>query len=479
MAPPAEISIPTTSLSQPSDNSKPFTLYNIILRLPLRSFVVQKRYSDFVALHQQLTSLVGHAPPEPLPGKFWFRSTVSSPELTENRRVGLEKYLRAIAEPPDRRWRDTPAWRAFLNLPPATAKESVSGVSIEGRIPAIGLRDANVAAASDPGTWLDLLRELKGSLHEARVALGRRDAAAENSVRVEAGSAAKRALVKAGSLLSALTEGLRILGDEKRLGEGELRRRRDLLAAARVERDGLDKLSSSYAVSSAGGGGMGGRHQGVASASDRAALMGGSSSGPAAHRTSGGRVLGAPLPETERTRELDNEGVLLLQRTTMEEQDEEVATLARIVRRQKEMGLAINDEVNRHIDMLDRLNDDTDVLGRKLGVAKDRAAATTTSLVTDVSKSGTEPEEEDGLVVVQDHLPGLPLQRQKQEQQQQQQQQQQQPGGGVVDAVLLVIVRCVLAGVEGYTLLEWLLGKISEALVWLVELGMLLVMGQQ
>lgn len=49
----------------------------------------------------------------------------------------------------------------------------------------------------------------------------------------------------------------------------------------------------------------------------------------------------------------------------------------------------------------------------------------------------------------------------------------------MIDAVLLLIVRCVLAGVEGYAWLEWLLGRVSEGLVWLVELGMLLVAVQR
>ncbi|KAK0737136.1 Phox homologous domain-containing protein [Apiosordaria backusii] len=349
MAPPAEISIPTTSISTPP-NGKPFTLYNITIRRPLRTHVVQKRYSEFEALHKALHSLVGAYPPEPLPEKSWWRtSTANSPERTEERRAGLEKYLRAIAEPPDRRWRDTPAWRAFLGLPAQSTTQSASGISVEGRIPAIGLREANLAAASDPGTWLDLHRELKTSLHEARVALGRRDGAVENSARVEAGSAAKRALIKAGNLIGSLSDGLRVMKEEgNKLGEGELRRRRDLLAAAR----------------------------GIASASERAALMGNSDGGPSSigivRSSMGRRVLGAPLPETERTRELDNEGVLQLQRDTMSEQDQEVEALAKIIRRQKEMGLAINDEVNRHIDMLNRLNDDVDVVGRKLGVAKDR-----------------------------------------------------------------------------------------------------------
>ncbi|KAL1841789.1 hypothetical protein VTK73DRAFT_3380 [Phialemonium thermophilum] len=77
MAPPAEISIPTTSVSSSPDGGKPYTLYNITLRLPLRSFVVQKRYSEFVELHNAITSVVGAPPPAPLPGKSWFKSTVS------------------------------------------------------------------------------------------------------------------------------------------------------------------------------------------------------------------------------------------------------------------------------------------------------------------------------------------------------------------------------------------------------------------
>ncbi|KAF3348000.1 Putative sterigmatocystin biosynthesis [Verticillium dahliae VDG2] len=194
MAPPAEISIPSTILS--TGESKPFTLYNITLRLPLRSFVVQKRYSDFASLHSSLTTHVGSPPPAPLPQKSWFKSTVSSPELTENRRRGLEHYLRTIAESPDRRWRDTPAWRAFLNLP------------------------------------------------------------------------------------------------------------------------------------------------------------------------SGGSAAG--------TRELDNEGVLQLQKQMMGEQDQQVEALGAIIRRQKEMGLQINEEIEATTDMLDRMNEDVDRVGGKVRVAKNR-----------------------------------------------------------------------------------------------------------
>lgn len=107
----------------------------------------------------------------------------------------------------------------------------------------------SLIAAADAGQWLDLHREMKAALQEAKHCLARRDAAADSTARVEAGAQAKKALVKAGGLLVGLNDGLRILKENGKLGDGEIRRRRDLLAAAREERDGLDKLSASLASS--------------------------------------------------------------------------------------------------------------------------------------------------------------------------------------------------------------------------------------
>ncbi|KAI1120376.1 Phox homologous domain-containing protein [Nemania abortiva] len=369
MAPPAEITIPTTSLHTPADRSKPYTLYNITLRLPLRTYVVQKRYSEFAALHSTLGALVGAPPPAPLPAKSWFKSTASSPELTEDRRRALEAYLRAVAESPDRRWRDTPAWRSFLNLPglgsAGNSAASVRGGQGYGHGHGHGIpnRDAaNAAAAQDPGTWLDLHGEMKRDFQEARRCLARRDAATENSVALEAGSAAKKALVKAAGLLSCLRDGLKAMEGARRLGDGEIRRRKDLLAAARVDREDLEKLSSTISATAKALG------KGAPSAVDKAALI-----GSAAASKSRGRVLGAPLPETEQTRELDNQGVAMLQRQMMQEQDEDVEALTKIIRRQREMAEAIHREVDEHTAMLDHVNNQVDVLTGKTNVAKKRA----------------------------------------------------------------------------------------------------------
>jgi regulator of vacuolar morphogenesis len=367
MGPPLEISIPSTILSG-NQNEKPYTLYNITLRLPLRTFVVQKRYSDFVTLHSSLTSLVSSPPPAPLPSKSWFKSTASSPELTESRRVGLEAYLRAIAEGPDRRWRETSVWRTFLNLP----SSSGSGSSARGELVAAHQRGLPAQAgqvAAEPQIWLDLHREMKGQLQDARMFLGRRDGATTAHAQYEAGAKAKSCLVKAGGLLMNLDEGLKIMSEEEKrggqgkIGQGELRRRKDLLGSARVERDGLEKLAVSLAVKSQGAGNGG---SGAATPQDKNALFGAGVSRP------GGRVLGAPVPETDKTRELDNEGVVQLQRQLMREQDMDVEELAKIIRRQKEMGLAIHGELEEHNALLRRLDEDTDRVQGKVGVAKKR-----------------------------------------------------------------------------------------------------------
>lgn len=374
MAPPPEIAIPSTSTSD-EGSSKPYTLYNITLRLPLRSYVVQKRYSDFARLHATLVDVVGSPPPVALPGKHWIKSTVKSPDLARERQVVLERYLRTIAETPDRRWRDTAAWRAFLNLPSASGSAGNSALS------AAGAASRSVGGgAADPGTWLDVHRELKGCLHEARQWLARRDAAAEagsaSAAVAEAGAAAKRALVKAGSLTATLSDGLRRVHESGRLGEGELRRRRDVVSAARMERDVLEKLCNNTPVAAASSGGVGGggggrsATQGAASASEKAGLLRG---GKAQQQpVPGGRVLGAPLAETDRTRELDNAGVLLLQKQEMAAQDEALEQLAAIIRRQRDMGLQINAEVEAQVEMLDRMEQDATRVQGKVDVANSR-----------------------------------------------------------------------------------------------------------
>ena len=236
--------------------------------------------------------------------------------------------------------------------------------------------------------WLDLHAQLKGLLHEARTLLSKREQAPSTAAQHEASAGAKKGLVKANTLILRLEAGLGELaeggraGGEK-LGEGEVRRRRDLLSRARKERESLEVVLNAWVVSKA--------HATTALASDpqKDGLFDGASSagngmpgafpsGPQQQQqrvasSSRRRVLGGPpAKETERTRELDNEGVLKLQQQIMKEQDTDVEDLTKVVRRMRDMGIAINEELVEQGQLLDMLDQDVDRVTGKVQIAKKR-----------------------------------------------------------------------------------------------------------
>lgn len=362
MAPSVEISIPTTSLSP---TSSPHTIYHITIRLPLRSFTVSKRYSDFSAFHATLVNQTNAQPPVPLPSKSWFSNTISNERFREERRCGLEDYLRAINEAPDGRWRTSPAWRAFLNLPTAAASTSTTA-NTSTRLHAAITDPGNAANApiTDPTLWLDYYRDMKAHLHDARLQLSRRDQETTPQKQHESSAQAKSSLVRAGSMITTLEEGLRNLSGRgtkanesttsPALGEGELRRRKDLLINARKEKDGLEDLLNAMATKSR-------LDHAVASIQSKDELLrAGNADGASNGRRTpvkSGRVLGK---ETERTRELDNEGVLQLQQQTMQDQDASVEELMKIIIRQRELGTAINNELEVQNELLKMADEDTD-----------------------------------------------------------------------------------------------------------------------
>jgi len=361
-----EISIPTTQLAT---DPKPHTTYTISLRLPLRSFTLTKRFSDFLALHTLLTSQAGAPPPVSPPPKTYFKSSTHNPELAESRRQALQTYLQTISTHEDWRWRETPAWRAFLNLPSAVSQKSSIASSLHTTL------TSSSAPITDPVIWLDCHRDVKALLQEARIQITRRDQAGGGNVHAqhEASAAAKKALVKAGAMIQALAEGLKKSGEEwgaERLGEGEVRRRRDLVASARKEKEGLETLLNAMVAKASVD----------ASLADKDALVGlsttasnnsnGGVNGGKAH-VSSGRVLGK---ETARTRELDNSGVLALQKQMMVEQDEDVSVLAAAVRRQRELGEEINRQLVEQNELLGMLDEDVTRVKGKVDVARKRVA---------------------------------------------------------------------------------------------------------
>ena len=358
MASQVEISIPTFStLTDP----KTHTVYNISLRLPLRSFTVQKRYSDFLALHNSLTSQTNNTPPFALPRKSYFTSTTSSPALAEERRKGLESYLVGVNSTNNGTWRNTSAWRTFLNLPSNATARSTAASNLHSAAVSSG------AVVNDPVVWLDQHRELKNHLHDARLQITKRDQAGAAQTQHEAAADAKKSLIRAGTILRNLEDGLKVIDSGSawsngRLGEGEVRRRRDMLSSAGREKEGLENLLSAMAAKSA-------LDRTVASVQEKKGDLVGSSRSNGGANLSSGRVLGK---ETGKTKTLDNQGVLQLQQQLMKEQDEDVSVLAQAVIRQKELGIQIQEELAVQTDMLNMLDEDVDRVQGKLDVARKR-----------------------------------------------------------------------------------------------------------
>lgn len=268
------ISIPCT---ETRNAPSPHVVYAITVTLPVRSWTIWRRYSEFVSLHSSLLASVPDrlAPPAPLPPKHAGRRTIKAitglggllssgtrdedQMLLRERQDSLERYLRAIVSSPDPRWRETTVFCEFIGLPANSSATKVFGISEQG-------------AASTAGTG------------------------------------------------------------------------------------GADFSNGQGGTSKSGGAQQ--AIAGAATAAGRSARVPGAYEPPSGPATT--RRLGAKAQETERTRALDDEGLLALQRSEMDSQDTQLEGLAAILRRQRAMGLAINQELLEQNELLDELGTDLD-----------------------------------------------------------------------------------------------------------------------
>ena len=361
---------------------KPHVVFRIDIQAHVRSWQMWRRYSEFADLHTELTKSVGAPPPSPLPPKHAF-AMLRSPKnetLLEERRAGLETYLRAIVSAKDSRWLDAFAFRDFLGIPIGKQAggdlASISGGG-GGGIKDLGGSGGGGLLQFTSSTWLDEHLDLQSRVRDIRADINKRDAFSE---RGDVGGAhttnvqAKKKLAGVLTRVGTLVSGLDSLVVQSGMSEGELQRRTDMVARLQ---DDCEKLAKMLTVGS--------RHQTSASSasaarntsSDRAALFGSGSAGgggaqPSVSSKPIARVFGVPQPpkETEETRPLDDHGLLQLQQAKMDQQDAQLSQLTAILQRQKHLGNAINSELAQHIELLDGLHNDTERVAGKLTAAK-------------------------------------------------------------------------------------------------------------
>ncbi|KAJ2461482.1 hypothetical protein GGI02_005655, partial [Coemansia sp. RSA 2322] len=288
-------------------------------------------------------------------------NNAGSVEFVEERRHALERYIQAMIVSDDGRWRASQALQRFL------------------------------APAEDSGAWLGDQRGAEQMLREVRQSILRREnALARNEVSASHQSLlhAKRQLADLARLLKALE--LRLEQLRPALTAGEMLRRQDMLMRLAEENANLSQLVAGDAAVGSG-------------RTDRAALLGSDSStrliaraagaaspahrppppappatAPAAQRPAprSRRVFGNvnPPQETNETRGLDAQGLLMLQTERMREQDHVAAEFSALLRRQREMGESIGNELDLQNHLLTDLDHDMDRTATKLAAAKRQAS---------------------------------------------------------------------------------------------------------
>ncbi|KAF5377499.1 hypothetical protein D9615_005348 [Tricholomella constricta] len=325
---------------------KPHTVYRIEIHAHVRSWQMWRRYSEFDQLHTQLTKSVGAPPPVSLPPKHSFsliRSHTHS-NILDQRRGGLENYLRAIIGAKEDKWRESFAFKDFLGVP----------ISRQGGGPPTHFTSA---------TWLDEHIELQTRIRAIRADINKRDALSDRGdvgASHKANVTAKAKLPGLSARISTLEKGLNELGMSG-ISEGELQRRSDMVARLRDDHEKLTRMVTAARQTSRPTPGQS-SYANAAPESDREALLSTSNLKPVT------RVFGAKqVPqETEQTRPLDDHGILGLQQVQMQQQDEQLSQLTTILQRQKQLGMAIGNEIGSQIELLDDLSNEVDRVGGKL-----------------------------------------------------------------------------------------------------------------
>ncbi|KAF8078562.1 syntaxin [Lyophyllum atratum] len=320
---------------------KPHTVYRIEIQAHVRSWQMWRRYSEFDDLHTEITKSVG-SPPASLPPKHKFslmRSRTDT-KVLEERRTGLEEYLRAIISAKEEKWRESFAFKDFLGVPRGPA-----------------------ATQFTSSTWLDEHIEIQTRMRAVRADINKRDALSDRGdvgASHQANVSAKAKLAGLSARIATLEKGLEGLAMSG-ISEGELQRRFDMVARVRDDHEKLTRMVTVARQAVRPTSGQSGQVN-VVSESDREALLGTNVLKPIT------RVFGVKEPpkETEQTRPLDDHGLLGFQQLQMQEQDQQLSQLTTIIQRQKQLGLAISNEIGSQIELLDDLSNEVDRVGGKL-----------------------------------------------------------------------------------------------------------------
>ncbi|KAJ2074830.1 hypothetical protein GGH13_001052 [Coemansia sp. S155-1] len=386
--------------------------YALNVQGPVRSWTVWHRYNDFLTLAYELErEFPGTTTPATLPPKTlssWFAKVTagdnsSNLEFIEERRHSLERYIQGMIMSDDDRWRTSKALQRFL-APAGKGSKYLAGKngpsSIGGTASETGSIDSDMGWVT-AGSWLNDQRDAEQIIRDVRQSLLRRENALtrnEVSVSHQCLSQAKRQLTDLGRTLKALEQGLEQISSS--LAAGELLRRQDMLMRLNEEKANLTQLVLGPGVVS-GGSDRAALLSGASTANNNTRLIGRAGGSNTTATGNGGsynmpgampvrthkldeqgtpqprsrRIFGNSNPpqETNQTRGLDSQGLLQLQTERMREQDLVAVEFSALLRRQREMGETIGNELDLQNQLLTELDQDMDRTGSKLAAARRQA----------------------------------------------------------------------------------------------------------
>ena len=356
MEPITAISIPTTS-SITASLVKPVISYHISVTYSNGVIeILCKRYSEIHSFHLNLTRELAN---DQVPVSFPPKSILPIMDTVAimDRQNKLQNYLTGLLYAKDDKWRKSKSWIQFFNIP----KECIVAESQIGKYNLVHPQTPD-STPLDMNSWMHEYSQSMELVVGIREAILERDRYAGSSSGVTASQVAsnnaKKSLIVLRQYVNRLQDSLErhskdkswvqswiddqtfggTFSSSKKVGEGELARRMDLMKNLKMDILGLEKEVESQSVASS-------------VAAQRQILFAGSPS------SSGSRRKFGVAQETDKTRPLDDSQLLSLQSQLMNQQDEALDTLSTVIRRQKQIGLAITQELDYHNQLLDDLED--------------------------------------------------------------------------------------------------------------------------
>lgn len=302
---------------------------------------VFRRFSEFWDLKKKLEKEFDGELPYELPARkfgLWKRSAVDL-EVIEERKVQLAKFLRDMLNDSfDTKWKNSKHVSKFLKLSANWNSESKVDTSN-------GISHEEPLDLMDPAQWMISFKDAKTFLEQSK----------------QSGSAhSSKVLMQLRLALFNMETALKEAHKTERIGSSEQERRLNLLSVLKRDVNEM-ALTQNDGIP----GKFGEDEEQIRTALFPEVVNPRSAKKPLAGRRRFG--------ESTETEPLNNQQLLQLHKAKVQEQDQELEEIRKIVQRQKNISLEMNQELAQQNDLLDLLDNDVNGTATKLQMANRKA----------------------------------------------------------------------------------------------------------